>query len=137
VIIVDTGAWVGLANKRDEYHEVCKDFFRRNREPLVTTWPVLVETVHILYGRVGVRMTLAFLKAIHSHGLCVHTPTALELERAVPLMERYRNLPMDLADASLVMLAESLGDGRILSTDQRDFNSYRWKNCEPFKNLLV
>jgi len=43
---------------------------------------------------------------------------------------------MDLADASLVILAEELGHGRILSTDQRDFNAYRWKHHEPFQNLL-
>jgi predicted nucleic acid-binding protein len=44
---------------------------------------------------------------------------------------------MDLADASLVILADELGHGRILSTDQRDFNTYRWKNHEPFENLLI
>lgn len=36
-----------------------------------------------------------------------------------------------------LILAEELGSGRILSTDRRDFNSYRWKNRKPFKNLLV
>ena len=51
------------------------------------------------------------------------------------LMQKYASLPMDLADASLVLLAEHLGHGRILSTDQRDFGDYRWKNRKPFKNL--
>jgi uncharacterized protein len=51
-------------------------------------------------------------------------------------MRRYRELPMDLADASLVLLAEEIGTGSIVSTDQRDFHSYRWKNREPFFNLL-
>lgn len=56
--------------------------------------------------------------------------------RLPKLMAKYKNLPMDLADASLVLLAEYLNDGRILSTDQRDFNSYRWKDRKPFQNLL-
>ena len=43
---------------------------------------------------------------------------------------------MDLADASLVILAEHLDSGRILSTDEREFGSYRWKNHRAFKNLL-
>ena len=43
---------------------------------------------------------------------------------------------MDLADASLVLLAEELGHGRIASTDKRDFHTYRWKNQHPFNNLL-
>ena len=44
---------------------------------------------------------------------------------------------MDLADVSLVILAERLGHGRIFSTDKRDFNTYRWKETKPFENLLV
>ena len=51
-------------------------------------------------------------------------------------MEKYKDLPMDLADASLVVCAEQSGDGRILSTDTRDFGAYRWKQRKPFKNLL-
>ena len=51
-------------------------------------------------------------------------------------MIEYADLPMDLADASLVLLAEELGHGRIVSTDRRDFHTYRWKNSEPFTNLL-
>jgi predicted nucleic acid-binding protein len=43
---------------------------------------------------------------------------------------------MIIADASLVILAEHLGHGRIVSTDQRDFGAYRWKNRHPFTNLL-
>lgn len=53
------------------------------------------------------------------------------------LMRSRADLPMDLADASLVLLAEPLGHGRILSTDTRDFDTYRWKSHAPFANLLV
>lgn len=51
-------------------------------------------------------------------------------------MQKYRDLPMDLADASLVVCAEVNGSGRIRSTDTRDFGAYRWKQRKPFKNLL-
>jgi len=51
-------------------------------------------------------------------------------------MDKYGELPMDLADASLVILAEELGTGEILSTDRRDFHTYRWKNRKPFRSLL-
>ena len=53
------------------------------------------------------------------------------------LIKKYADLPMDLADASLVILAEELGHGRILSTDLRYFRTYRWKNHNPFQNLLL
>lgn len=52
-------------------------------------------------------------------------------------MLRYAKLPMDLADASLVIAAEQLGAGRILSTDRRNFGAYLWKNRKPFQNLLA
>ncbi len=52
-------------------------------------------------------------------------------------MLRYESLPMDLADASLVVLAEVLGGGDILSTDRRDFRTVRWKQRSPFRNLLL
>jgi predicted nucleic acid-binding protein len=59
------------------------------------------------------------------------------LPRIEELMEHYAALPMDLADASLVVLAEETGSGQILSTDQRDFRTYRWKHRRPFRNLLL
>jgi len=59
------------------------------------------------------------------------------LPRLEQLMIKYADLPMDLADGSLVLLAEHLGHGRIVSTDRRDFHAYRWKNRHPFTNLLI
>jgi len=46
MILVDTGAWLALADKGDAYHARSREFFRTNREPLITTYPVLVESVH-------------------------------------------------------------------------------------------
>ena len=59
------------------------------------------------------------------------------LPRLNALMRQYDDLPMDLADASLVLLAEESGEGRIVSTDERDFHTYRWKSQHPFRNLLL
>lgn len=58
------------------------------------------------------------------------------LTRITALMETHQNLPIDLADASLVILAKELEEGRIFSIDNRDFNAYRWKNTQPFQNLF-
>ena len=71
-------------------------------------------------------------------GFCaVHALDPAHIPRICLLMEKYADLPMDLADASLVLLAEHLGEGRILSTDQRDFQAYRFKNQKPFQNVLM
>lgn len=51
-------------------------------------------------------------------------------------MQQYSNLPMDLADASLVVLAEELKENCILTTDIRDFSIYRYLETQPFTLLL-
>jgi predicted nucleic acid-binding protein len=69
-------------------------------------------------------------------GISVLDLSLEDIPRLHQLMEKYRDLPMDLADASLVLAAETLGSGDILSTDQRDFKTYRWKTHRPFRNLM-
>lgn len=103
----------------------------------MTTYPVLVESVHLMFKRIGIAKTLAWLNALTAQSVGVFTMTAAHLPRLGALMHQYRDLPMDLADASLVLLAEALGEGRIVSADERDFHAYRWKNQHPFCNLLV
>lgn len=137
MILVDTGAWLALADRGDAYHARCRDFFRRNREPLMTTYPVLVECVHLMFSRIGIAKTLAWLETLATQGVGVFVMGADHLSRLTALMRQYANLPMDLADASLVLLAEENGEGRIVSTDERDFHAYRWKNQHPFRNLLL
>ena len=73
-----------------------------------------------------------------THGGIMIWDIPSEPARKIPaLMKKYAKLPMDLADASLVLLAEHLGHGRILTTDQRDFGAYRWKSTKPFVNLMA
>lgn len=85
----------------------------------------------------GVRSQLRFLSALESNYIEISAISTQDLVRISQLIEKYEDLPMDLADASLVILAEKLGHGRILSTDIRDFKTYRWKNRKPFQNLLL
>jgi hypothetical protein len=137
MILVDTGAWLALTDRRDAYHTRCREFFRRNREPLMTTYPVLVECVHLMFARIGVAKTLAWMETLGMQGVGIFAMGADHLPRLYALMRQYADLPMDLADASLVLLAEESGEGRIVSTDERDFHAYRWKNQHPFRNLLL
>lgn len=137
MIIADTGFWLALANRRDRHHARAVEALDSLTEPLVTTWPVLTETCHLLVDRLGVDSELAFVRGASDGALRLFSLNAEHFPRIEALMRRYRNLPMDLADASLVVLAEEQGDGRILSTDRRDFATYRWKNHRPFKNLLL
>ena len=86
--------------------------------------------------RKGVQAQVTFLNSLEQELFTVFNLESHHTRRIIQLMEKYANLPMDLADASLVILAEHLGHGRIFSVDQRDFNTYRWKQTYPFENLL-
>jgi predicted nucleic acid-binding protein len=136
VILADTGFFVALANARDGDHRSAQEAARQLKEPLVTTWPVLTETSHLLATRLGHRALMAFIASARTGAFSVFQLDQTHWSRLEALMTEYADLPMDLADASLVVLAEHLGHGRVLSTDRRDFRTYRWKMRKPFKNLL-
>jgi predicted nucleic acid-binding protein len=137
MIIADTGFWLALANRTDRHHQAALRAMTGLREGLVTTWPVLTETCHLLLSRLGVSAQLAFLRGIRNGACGVFQIGDGHLPRIEELMEHYADLPMDLADASLVVLAEEMRSGRIFSTDERDFRTYRWKSRRPFRNLLL
>ncbi|MDR2213832.1 MAG: hypothetical protein LBE21_09445 [Pseudomonadales bacterium] len=138
MILADSGFWIALGNRRDRYHGAALTALQRySGEGFVTTWPVLTEVTHLLTTRVGISQALEFIDAIAQGASAVPEPPDDALPRAAALMRRYRDLPMDLADASLVILAEDMHEGRILSTDLRDFSGYRWKNTRPFTNLML
>jgi uncharacterized protein len=85
----------------------------------------------------GCKSQSRFLQALDANYVEVFQIQPKHLPHIQQLMQKYADLPMDLVDASLVILAEELGHGRILSTDQCDFKTYRWKNHKPFQNLLL
>jgi predicted nucleic acid-binding protein len=136
MVIADTGFWLALNNRKDQHHALAKRHLRRLREPLITTWPVVTETCYLLLSRLGSTSQRRFVDSFSAGAFSVFDLRREHGARISALMESYADLPMDLADASLVLLAEELGHGRILSTDDRDFNAYRWKRHEPFENLL-
>lgn len=140
MVIADTGLWVAAINKGDEYHELAKQKLAEQAardETLVTTCAVMAETCHLLLDRAGQHAQQIFIEKYQKHLFEVFELGHDHAPRIAELMAKYADLPMDLADASLVILAEHLGHGRILSTDGRDFRTYRWKNHKPFENLLL
>jgi len=137
MIIADTGFWIALFNRRDAYHTFAKQRLPLLMEPLVTTLPVMTETCYLLQQQVGVTYAVAFLRGRRREVFSLFALDDRHLERMADLMVRYADLPMDFADASLVILAESLGHGRILTTDRRDFSVYRWRENQVFNNLLL
>ncbi len=136
-IIVDTGFWYALLNQEDHFHNRAITALEQLNSTLICTWPVITETSYFLQSRMGQKQACEILAAYNDGLYEVYNLTTNDSLRIVELMHKYADLPMDLADASLVILAEELGHGRILSTDMRNFKTYRWKNHKPFQNLLL
>jgi predicted nucleic acid-binding protein len=137
MIIADTGFFYALMNSKDKYHQQSVEALKTLQSSLITTYPVITETCHLLLQRKGTKYQTQFLKSLDQGFAQIFQLEEKHLPRIIQFTEQYADLPMDLADASLVILAEDLGHGQIFSTDQRDFGIYRWKNTKPFQNLLI
>jgi hypothetical protein len=123
--LTDTGPLVALLDKDDSYHAACVAAAQSLPfGPLLTTWPCFTEAMYLL-GRVGGYPYQAELWKLRTAGrLVLHDLTAAETDRMAVLMEKYQDTPMDLADASLVVVAETRSLRRVFTVD-RDFWVYR------------
>ena len=121
-VLVDAGPFVALIDRRDEHHTRCVDALRAISDPLITVWPAVVEAMYLL----GTCTEQATLWAMIEAGPVALAPLDDEdVPRLRELMAKYRDLPMDLADAALVHVAERDGYRRIFTLDRRDFEVYR------------
>ena len=135
MILVDTGPLVALFDPRDEAHARCVEELKVISEPIATTIPVLTEAVHLLQpGSIGTQRLIDF---ITGGGIEVLFLDDQLLERALKLMAQYRDAPMDLADASLVAVAESRNLRTIFTIDRKDFAIYRIKRGRRYFALGV
>jgi predicted nucleic acid-binding protein len=123
VILLDTGPTVALFDPKDALHPRCRDVLKTMREPLITTVPVLTEAFHMLSP--SSRGADRLREFIARGGATVWFFDAPALGRAFELMEQYADHPMDLADASLIVAAESLSITRVFTIDREDFATYR------------
>ncbi len=125
MILVDTGPLVALLDVDDRHHQRCLAAIRElPAEPMLTTWPCFTEAIYLL-GAVGGYPYQAQMWRLYTAGrLYLHLFSAAEVERMNKLMDTYQDTPMDLADASLVAVAESLNVQQIFSLDSH-FYIYR------------
>ena len=130
MILVDAGPLIALVDADDRHHGTCTRSFAEVREALVTVWPVLTEA---LYQVGDVRGGPAAIWKLIERGAIRLLPLDEEdVPRIRELMEKYADLPMDLADAALVRVAERDGLRTVFTVDRRDFNVYRLKGGRRF-----
>ena len=130
-IILDTGAWFAILDRRDRDHARCVEAFQQVTGRLVSSEAVLTETLWLVERlRNGPHRCADFIRL----GIVTLVPMSGEsVRRAVDLMARYRNVPMDYADATLVTLGEDLGLDRMFTLDRRGFGIYRLHGRRPFQ----
>ena len=142
IVLVDAGPLIALCNAADPDHTPCRKALGELTPPLLTTWTAFGEAMHLLgsaserlFGRPGKwKAQSALWRLIDSGALEIAEPTVHSLKRIRELMEKYRDTPMDLADASLVALAEDQRLDTIFTLDS-DFEVYRLGGNRRF-NLL-
>jgi predicted nucleic acid-binding protein len=123
--LTDTGPLVALINRNDPNHKRCLDLSRRMPSgPLLTTWPCFTEAMYLAHRAGGYPAQTALWTLRTTQRLVIHDLTAPEVDRIETLMGQYRDTPMDLADASIVVVAESLHLRRVFALDS-DFYAYR------------
>jgi predicted nucleic acid-binding protein len=136
-VVVDSGPLIALFYRDDVWHEPVVTFLReRPRLRLIATWAVLHETSALLGLRVGKQAELDFLAWVDRGGLTIASQEASAVQGIRALVEKYRDLPFDFADASVAVLAAELGIEQVLTLD-RDFDIYRDARGKRLKNLLA
>jgi len=135
MILCDAGPLIALVVPREtQNHLACRKVVDSLREQLLTTWPCLTEAFHVTARLSGwAAQKKLWDMVLHPKSLLmVHVPSPVEIRRMEALMTQYWDRPMDLADASLVSLAESRRATRIFTLDS-DFLTYRNARGQSFK----
>lgn len=123
-IIVDAGPLIALFDKDDQYHTSVVNFLKQFTGNLITTWPVITEVSHLLSFNINVQID--FLEWLRREAIKIVNLESEHLNRIIQLSKKYSDVPMDLADSSLIVIAELTGINDILSIDN-DYYIYRTK----------
>jgi predicted nucleic acid-binding protein len=130
--LADAGPLIAIIDADEPDHEVCVEALDQLTLPLVTTWPAFTEAMYLLARAGGIRGQSALWKLVQSSRLVLADLSPALVERSARLMDQYADRSMDLADATLVALAEERGDRRIFTLDA-DFQIYRLRGRQHFE----
>ncbi|MEA3229069.1 MAG: PIN domain-containing protein [Campylobacterota bacterium] len=131
--IIDSGPIIALFDKSDKYHYQVLAFLKKFKGNLVTSWAVITEVSHMLDFHLKVQID--FLKWIEIGGIEIYNISQDEIANIRVMMEKYLDIPMDLADATLMYIADKEYIKNIVSIDS-DFDIYRTLKKQSLNNLL-
>jgi uncharacterized protein len=128
--LIDTGPIVAMINRADPWHDACVSSFQSLGVPLVTSAAVLTEAFHLVGNHT--QDVAAAWRLIRS-AVTVGAITDDDLSALDGLMSKYRDRPMDFADATLVHLAQREAIHLIFTIDHDDFETYRIEGRKKFR----
>jgi predicted nucleic acid-binding protein len=131
--IIDSGPLIALFDRSDKYHIKVLDFIKSYKGKLITSWAVITEVSHMLDFNLQVQID--FLKWCEAGGIEVYDISQTEISNIRIMMEKYIDVPMDLADATLMYIANKENIKNILSIDS-DFDIYRTLKKQSLNNFL-
>jgi hypothetical protein len=122
-VLVDAGPLVALLDRADPAHSLCVETLKALRHSLVTVWPAFTEAMYLLRGSwLGQK---ALWSRLETGAVGLAPLDEADASRMRELMEKYRDLPMDLADAGLVRVAERESLTEVFTLDRKHFSAYR------------
>ena len=133
MILTDAGPLVAILDRAEQHHQACVDCLRQLTGPMLTTWPAFTEAMYLLGAAGGWTAQDALWSLVQQGDLELAEQPLEHRGRMRVLMEKYRDRPMDLADASLVVLAEKRGLRDIFTLDHTDFRVYRLNRQQTFR----
>jgi predicted nucleic acid-binding protein len=131
--LIDSGPLIALFDKNDKYHHKVLEFLKTYNGELITSWSVITEVSHMLDFNLQVQID--FLKWIELGGITIYDISQDNISQIRVMMEKYIDIPMDLADASLIYMANRENITTIVSIDS-DFYIYRTSKKQSLNNLL-
>jgi predicted nucleic acid-binding protein len=132
-VLLDTGAILAILNRQDRWHVRCVRALSQLHTPLLTSEAVLTEVLYMVSAYAHtVETAWSFIR---SGTLTLGTITDADFAALARLMHRYRDRPMDFADATLVHLAQRESLTTILTVDVSDFQTYRIDGRRAFRIL--
>lgn len=132
-VLVDAGPLVALLDRSDDHHQEVVEALASIDDDLVTVWPVVIEAMYLL--AFSWQAQKALWEILETGSVRLLSIDHHDIPRLKSLMEKYRDLPMDMADAALVRVAEREGIRRVLTLDRRDFATYRLSRKGSFTLL--
>ena len=133
-ILIDAGPLIALFDTSENRHKPMKTFLKKNPYRYVSTIAVFTEVSHML--DFSVQAQRDFYEWVMCKGVIISDINQNDMPRLVELTNKYCDLPMDFADATLVITAEKTGIREIISLD-KDFDIYRLPGKEKIRNVYT